>query len=315
MSSTREDIGMIRGPVPAVHTPLDAAGESLRLEVIPVYLDHLRRRGAPAAYVCGSTGESLSLSIAERCRVLEAWIEAAGGDLPIIAHVGSNALPDAVELARHASELGVAAISAMNPTFGRAGSVEDLVDFHARIAEAGGATPYLIYEIPALGGVSFPAGRIVETALKRVPTFAGMKFTSGDLLQLQLVLDVAASEGLSIFFGSDEHLLAGLALGCRAAIGSTYGYAPEPAQSVFAAFARGDLEAAREAQRRVARLVVPLLRHGVLRTGKALLDRVGVPVGPPRSPESRLEPDALLEVLDEIGPLAIEGLRDEDSDR
>ena len=157
---------MIRGPVPAVHTPLDDAGGSPRLDVIPAYLQHLRRAGAPAAYVCGSTGESLSLTVSERCRILEAWVEAAGTDLPIIAHVGSNALPDAIEMARHAGRIGVAAISAMNPTFGRARRVEDLVDFHARIAEAGDQTPYLVYEIAAFGGVSFPAGEVVQEALK-----------------------------------------------------------------------------------------------------------------------------------------------------
>ena len=85
---------MLRGPVPAVHTPLADDGESLKLEVIPDYLDFLQRRGAPAVYVCGSTGESLSLTVSERCRILEAWVDAAGPDLPIIAHVGSNALPE-----------------------------------------------------------------------------------------------------------------------------------------------------------------------------------------------------------------------------
>ena len=299
---------MIRGPVPAVHTPLDDAGESLRLDVVPGYLEHLRRQGAPAAYVCGSTGESLSLTVSERCRILEAWVEAAGPDLPIIAHVGSNALSDAIELARHAAGIGVAGISAMNPTFGRSRRVEDLVDFHARIADAGDATPYLIYEISTFGGVAFPASDVVETALKKVPTFAGMKFTSGDLLQLQLALDISGNEDLAIFFGSDEHLLAGLVLGCRAAIGSTYGYAPGPAKSVFEAFEDGDFESARVAQRIIARLVVPLLRLGVLRSGKALLSRVGVPVGPPRPPDRGLQPAELEELLLEIASLDIDGL-------
>ena len=308
MKCTREEIALLRGPIPAVHTPLDHDGGSLRLEVVPGYLEHLRRTGAPAAYVCGSTGESLSLTVSERCRLLEAWVEAAGADLPIIAHVGSNALPDAIELAGHAAGMGVAAISAMNPTFGRARTVADLVDFHARIADAGDGTPYLVYEISAFGGVSFPAGEVVEASIKTVPAFAGMKFTSGDLLQLQLVLEIAEAEGLAIFFGSDEHLLAGLSLGCRAAIGSTYGYAPAPARAVFEAFERDDFTAARKAQRTIARLVLPLLRFGVLRTGKALLGKVGVPVGPPRSPECALQPRVLEAVLDEIAPLGIQGL-------
>ena len=297
----------IRGPVAAVHTPFDETGR-LAPDVIPAYAAHLRDSGVGAAYVCGSTGESLALSVAERRAILEAWMSVAGEDLHVIAHVGSNALPDSLELARHADALGVDGISAMNPTFGRAADVEALVAHHAQLADAGGGRPYLIYEISAFGGVAFPASEVVAASLGRVPGFAGLKFTSSDLIQLQLSLEMAAEHDLRIFFGSDEQLLAGLVLGCSSAIGSTYGYAPEPAQAVFAAFDQGDLEAARIAQRRIARLVVPLLRHGVLRTGRTLLECVGVPIGPPRSPERRLDSAERALVLAELAPLGIRGL-------
>ena len=298
----------IRGPVAAVHTPFDDKGR-LSTEVIPAYAAHLRGSGIRTVYVCGSTGESLALSVAERRSTLEAWMSTSGEDLRVIAHVGSNAIPDCLELARHADSIGVDGISAMNPTFGRAADVGGLIKHHAQIAEAGGGRPYLIYEISAFGGVAFPASEVVATAIGRVPGFAGLKFTSSDLIQLQLSLELAATHGLQIFFGSDEQLLAGLVLGCTAAIGSTYGYAPEPAHAVFAAFERGDLNAARIAQRRIAKLVVPLLRHGVLRTGRTLLECAGIPIGPPRSPERRLDPTERATVLAELAPLGIRGLK------
>ena len=298
----------IRGPVAAVHTPFDDKGR-LSTEVIPAYAAHLRGSGIRTVYVCGSTGESLALSVAERRSTLEAWMSTSGEDLRVIAHVGSNAIPDCLELARHADSIGVDGISAMNPTFGRAADVGGLIKHHAQIAEAGGGRPYLIYEISAFGGVAFPASEVVATAIGRVPGFAGLKFTSSDLIQLQLSLELATEHNLQIFFGSDEQLLAGLVLGCTAAIGSTYGYAPEPAHAVFAAFERGDLNAARIAQRRIAKLVVPLLRHGVLRTGRTLLECAGIPIGPPRSPERRLDPTERATVLAELSPLGIRGLK------
>jgi N-acetylneuraminate lyase len=307
MSFDATIVTSLRGPIPAAHTPMDALG-AIRPEVIPAYAAHLRRSGATAVYVCGSTGESLALSVEERQRLLEAWMEVAGDDLLVIAHIGANSLPDAVALASHADAVGAPIVSAMNPTFGRSRSVGDLVAWHAGLAEAAGARPYLIYEISAFGGVSFPAAEVVETAIGRVPGFAGLKFTSGDLMQLQLAIELGETHGLSMFFGSDEHLLAGLALGCRSAIGSTYGYAPGPAQAVFAAFERGDLAAARVAQRTIVRLVKPLLRHGVLRTGKALLETVGVPIGPPRAPERGLEADERSQVLTALAGLGIAGL-------
>lgn len=286
---------------------MDALG-AIRPEVIPAYAAHLRRTGATAVYVCGSTGESLALSVDERKRLLEAWMAEAGDDLVVIAHVGANALPDAVELAAHADAVGAPIVSAMNPTFGRSRSVGELVAWHAGLADAAGGRPYLIYEISAFGGVSFPASQVVEAAIGRVPGFAGLKFTSGDLMQLQLAIELGEANGLSMFFGSDEHLLAGLALGCRSAIGSTYGYAPGPAQAVFDAFERGDLDAARVAQRAIVRLVAPLLTHGVLRTGKALLEQVGVPIGPPRGPERGLDAAERSAVLEALAGLDIANL-------
>lgn len=300
-------IDAMRGPIAAVHTPFDASGR-FDPGVIPDYAGHLHSSGISTVYVCGSTGESLALTTAERRSILEAWAETSAGSIRIIAHVGSNALPEAEELARHAHAVGVDAISAMNPTFGRARDVEGLVGHHARIAAAGEDRPYLVYEISAFGGVSFPASEVIECAVSRIPGFAGLKFTSSDPIQLQLAVALAETNGLRIFFGADENLLAGLAAGCVAAIGSTYGYAAEPAHEVFRAFAAGDMLAARIAQRRIARLVAPLLRHGVLRTGRALLETVGVPIGPPRSPETPLEPETLAAVLEEIAPLGVPGL-------
>jgi N-acetylneuraminate lyase len=313
-SNSCSEIHAMRGPIAAVHTPFDASGR-IDPGVVPAYAEHLRSAGIAAVYVCGSTGESLALTTAERRSILEAWTETAAGSIRIIAHVGSNALPEAEELARHAHEVGVDAISAMNPTFGRARNVDDLVRHHARIAAAGEDRPYLVYEISAFGGVSFPAAEVIERAVSMIPGFAGLKFTSSDPLQLQLAVALAETHGLRIFFGADENLLSGLAAGCVSAIGSTYGYAAEPAHAVFRAFAEGDMVAARAAQRRIARLVAPLLRHGVLRTGRALLETVGVPIGPPRSPETALEPEALATVLEEISPLGIPGLTAESDAR
>jgi N-acetylneuraminate lyase len=296
----------LTGPIPAVHTPLDASG-ALRTEVVASHAAHLRRAGVAGVYACGSTGESLALTAGERKGVLEAWIAAfAGvGGGAVIAHVGANALPEARDLARHAAAAGAHAISAMHPTFGRARTLEAIVAHHARIAEMAPSTPYIVYELAGTGAPVFPASALVAEAARTIPTFAGVKYTSGDLLELQLALEIAAAKGHRIFFGTDEHLLAGLALGCTAAIGSTYSYAPSLGRAVFEAFAAGDLARAREEQRRLARLVRPLLRHGVLRTGKFLLETAGVAIGPPRSPETALDEGERAAVLAELAPLGV----------
>lgn len=297
----------INGLVAAVHTPLDERG-AVQTSVVESQAEHLAAQPVVGVYVCGSTGESLSLSVNERRAVLEAWADARRTGQLLIAHVGANALDDCRELARHAAECGVDAVSAMHPTFARPRVVEDLVAFHARIAEAAEDRPYLLYDFAAMGGPGFPSSRVLREARTRIPNLSGVKFTAGDLHELQLTLDLAESHDLQVLFGHDELLLAGLALGCRGAIGSTYNYAAPLYAPLLEAFARGDLSEARALQRRSARLVETLLDFGVLRTGKALVEQLGIRVGPPKPPERRLDATELAEVMTRIAPLEIPGL-------
>ena len=297
----------LTGLVAAVYTPMDEHG-AIQPEVVPAQAKWFAEQEIRGVYVCGSTGESLSLSVSERCRILDAWVGDGHRPELVIAHVGANAITDAVELATHATACKVDAVSAMQPTFARPRRVTDLVDHHARIAEAAGDRPYLLYDFPPAGGVRFPMSEVLAEASRRIPTLAGVKFTTGDLLQLQLTMDIATEHDLQVLFGHDEILLAGLTFGCRCAIGSTYNYAPSLYQSVLEAFDRGDLAAARAAQLRSAQLVEVLLEFGVLRTGKALFNSLGIPVGSPRGPEPALSIEEHDQVLARILHLNIPGL-------
>lgn len=299
----------LKGLVAAVYTPMDEHG-AIRPEVVPAQAKWFAEQKIEGVYICGSTGESLSLSVSERCRILDAWV--ADGSRPelVIAHVGANAITDAVELATHATACNVDAVSAMQPTFARPRRVTDLVDHHARIAEAAGDRPYLLYDFPPAGGVRFPMSEVLAEASRRIPTLAGVKFTTGDLLQLQLTMEIALEHDLQVLFGHDEILLAGLTFGCRCAIGSTYNYAPSIYREVLEAFDRGDIASARAAQLRSAQLVEVLLEFGVLRTGKALFNRLGIPVGPPRGPEPVLTNEEMSRVMERIGRLDLPHLAD-----
>ena len=297
----------VTGLIAAVHTPLDEHG-GFRPSVVQAQSEYLSSQPVVGVYVCGSTGESLSLSVPERKQVLEAWMTNRCEHQMVIAHVGANALEDCIELSAHAMECRVDAVSAMHPTFARPGRIEDLVAFHAKIAAAATDLPYFLYDFAAMGGPEFPSSAVLSEAHHRIPNLAGVKFTAGNLHELQLTLDVAESDGLQVLFGHDELLLAGLALGCRGAIGSTYNYAASLYAPILESFASGDVAQARALQRRSARLVETLLEFGVLRTGKALVEQLGIDVGPPKAPERGLDADELAEVMSRIAPLDIPGL-------
>ena len=272
----------ISGLVAAAYTPFDDAGR-LKLSVVPQQAEYFRDAGVSAVFACGTSGEALSLTMHERQRVAEAWQHASAGTLPVMVHVGHNCQPEAVGLAAHAEEIGAAAVAAMAPSYFRPATVDDLVEFLVPIAEAAPSLRFYYYDIPSLTGVRFPADLFLERAAARIPTLAGIKYTSDDLLSLQFCLRFENGK-YEMLFGNDELLLLGLTLGCQGAVGSTYNYAAPVYQRVIEAWKRHDLATCRREQATAAELVKTILPFGVLRAGKAIMQMQGIDCGSARSP-------------------------------
>ena len=123
------------GLIAAPFTAFDDHGE-LRLSTIEKQAEFLVRHGVKGAFVCGTTGEGLSLSTDERMKVAKRWAEVAGTSLKVIVHVGHNALPDAVVLATHAREIKASAVAAMAPFFFKPTNAEQVVRFMTPVAKA-----------------------------------------------------------------------------------------------------------------------------------------------------------------------------------
>ena len=104
------------GLVAAPYTPMHPDG-TINFDLIGNYSRMLAANGVRGAFVCGTTGESMSLTVEERLRVAERWRATAPGELDVIVHVGHTCLADCVTLAAHAQSIGARAIGAMAPFF------------------------------------------------------------------------------------------------------------------------------------------------------------------------------------------------------
>ncbi len=269
--------------IAATYTPFDAAGR-LMLGVIPGLAAHLAGSGVDGVFIGGTTGESLSLTAAERMALADAWVgPAREHGLKLMVHVGASAIADAVALAAHADSLRVAAISAMAPSYFKPATVADLAASLADIAAAAPATPFYYYDISQLAGVTLRPSTLLERHVDLIPTLAGVKHSSPDIVEFERC--VAAGGGrFRAYWGCDEALTAGLVLGAAGGIGSTYNFAASRAREVIAAFEAGDIPHAREAQLAVVRLVDVLARHGYLRASKAVMAMKGLDSGTVRLP-------------------------------
>lgn len=292
----------LRGLVAATYTPFKT-DRSLDLAALPAIVERLLADGVDGLYVCGSTGEGVSLSTPERKQVTEASIAAAKARVPVVVQVGHNSLAEARDLAAHAQAVGADATSAMPPSYFKPGSVAMLVECCAQIAAAAPKLPFYYYHIPVLTGVALPMPEFLLRAAERIPNLAGLKYTAATIHEYQ---ECVALDGgrFDVLYGFDELLLPALAVGAAGAVGSTFNIAAPLYRHLLHAFSRGDLEAARESQLKAVQMINTIARHPFHPAMKVILSWLGTPCGSCRPPLPELsagDQAALRAALEAIG--------------
>ncbi len=293
----------LTGLIAAPHTPFHDDG-SLNLERIDQQCEHLIRTGVNGAFVCGTTGEGLSLTSGERRSVAEHWVKAAGGHLQVIVHVGHAAAAEAMGLAAHAQSLGVTAVAAVAPFYHRAADEAGLVEFLAQIASASPQTPFYFYDIPSVTHVTVKTCDVMRRAAEMIPTFAGVKYSNTDLVMLQECVQLHDRK-YDVLFGCDEMLLAAWTFGVRGAVGSTYNFLAPLYQEMFALAYAGKFGKARQLQFAAVRIVRVMEKLGGVAAGKAIMKLIGIDCGPVRTPLKTVDVDVLRSELEKGGLLDI----------
>lgn len=292
----------LRGLIAAMFTPFHEDG-SLNLPSVKPVVDRVIAQGASGLYALGSTGEGPLLTGAERKSVAEAVIAAAAGRVPVIIQVGHASIAEARELAAHAQRAGAGAVSATPPNYFKPGSLESLVDCVAEIAAGAPALPFYYYNLPVFSGVQFDMVEFLRLGSARVPTLRGIKFSDPSLHEFQACLRFGGGSH-DIVFGVDEMLLGAVATGAAGAVGSTYNFAAPVYRRVLDAFARGDIDAAREWQFRAAEMIRVILNTAGRGGLKATMALIGADCGPSRAPTVTCSTDTrelLRQRLQELG--------------
>ena len=273
----------LRGLIAAPFTPFDAQSE-VNCPSIDKYAEFLISQGISGVFICGTTGESASLTTDERKRIAERWVAAAAGRLKVIVHVGGNCIPQSRELAAHAQRIGAYATAAMSPFFFKPASARELADFFVPVAAAAPALPFFYYHMPSMTGVSIDVEEFLRLGGETIPNLAGVKYTHNNLMEMQALLNLEGGR-FEVLHGFDEILLAGLALGAKAGVGSTYNYIAPVYLRIMECVEKGDLEEARRLQMISVEVVKIIIRHGGgVRGGKAIMNLLGIECGTCRRP-------------------------------
>jgi N-acetylneuraminate lyase len=279
-------------------TPFTQDGE-VNFDAIGPLARLMLSRGAEAFYLCGGTGEGMSMRTADRMTLVAEWVAALPEGTPAIVHVGSTSLRESRQLAEHAATLKVAGISSLAPPFPNARDLPGLVRHLAAIAAAAPDLPFYYYHNsdgpgPRVRGIDF-----LHQASSAIPSLCGLKFTHEDLMDLSQCLRFQDGR-YSIFYGRDQMLLGAIAVGARCGVGGTYNVLSPLVVHLMDAFDAGRLDEARVWNDLLVDAIDVFRRSGGLSAVKAMMSRFEVDCGPMQLPLPTLTAAEAARVADEL---------------
>ncbi len=256
----------LSGVMPAMITPFDKRG-GLNLDALPAYLKFQQDAGMDGVVVCGTNGEGVSMSVAERKRLLEAVIDLRGS-LIVIAGTGAANLPDAIELTRHAAAAGADAALALPPFFFKNPTAQGVAAFFRPLLDAA-EIPVLLYSIPQQTAVQI-TDEIIGL-LADHPRLAGLKDSKGDWETTSGLISTWPK--LSIFSGGDQIMARSLAAGSAGAISGSANAFPDLVAEVRKSVGTG---ASDTAQARLTAAKDILIQYPLIAAVKSVLAHRGV---------------------------------------
>lgn len=284
---------LFRGVFPALVTPFrdGEVDEDAFIRLVERQIEG----GVHGLVPVGTTGETATLSHDEHRRVVELAVQTAAGRVPVIAGAGSNSTAEAIELVRHAKQIGADAALVVTPYYNRP-SQEGLYAHYAAI-NAAVQLPVLVYNVPSRTSVDISDGTLAR--LSRLPNIVGVKDATGDLVRATQQRITCGADWVMLS-GDDPTALGYMAHGGHGCISVTANVAPKPVSAFYDAALSGDWETARNWQDGLLRLHRALFTDASPAPTKYALSRLGLctedarlPITP-ASEASRREVDAAL---------------------
>lgn len=270
----------LRGILAAVTTPFTEDGSALDEAAVQRQVERLVSAGIHGIVTTGTTGEFTTLSAEEYRRVIELYVTATGGRIPVVAGVGALSTQGAIDLARHAEKVGADAIMLVPPFFDPV-SPSMLKAFLSAVAESI-SVPIVYYNVPGATGVHLTAAELAE--LGDIDGVDYIKNTSDDAVGLAELLAVR-TDRIKAFNGWDTLTFFGIASGAEASVWGTASVVPELAVEFWNALAEDkDLVLARELWKHLWAVSDFLESVNYVAGIKAGLELIGEPGGPVRPP-------------------------------
>ena len=284
-------MAIFKGAGVAIVTPMKADGE-VNYDVLGEMLEAQIQGGTDAIIICGTTGESATLTEEEHSAVIRYAIKKVNKRIPVIAGTGSNCTATAIKLSKEAEKDGADGLLLVTPYYNKA-TQNGLIAHYTAIANAVNI-PIILYNVPSRTGCNLLPETIAKL-VKNVKNIVGVKEASGNISQIAKV-KLLCGDDVDLYSGNDDQVVPILSLGGIGVISVLSNVAPKETHDMVMDYLNGDLEKAREMQLKALPLIDALFSEVNPIPVKKAMSFMGWEAGPLRAPLSEME-DAHAEVL------------------
>ena len=285
-------MAIFKGAGVAIVTPMYEDG-SVNYDKLGELIEFQIANSTDAIIICGTTGESSTMSHGEHLKTIKYAIDKVAKRIPVIAGTGSNCTETAIMMSKEAASYGADALLIVTPYYNKA-TQKGLIAHYTAIANAVPDTPIIMYNVPSRTGCNIQPAT-VAALVKNVKNIVGLKAASGDLSQIAKTVSLAGDD-LELYSGNDDQTLPILSLGGIGVISVLSNVAPNETQDMVMKFLDGDIKGAAKIQIDAIPLINALFCEVNPIPAKAALNMMGMEAGPLRMPLSEME-DSNKEIL------------------
>jgi 4-hydroxy-tetrahydrodipicolinate synthase len=293
----------------ALVTPMNAEGE-VDWDATEKHIDYVISNGADGVVVTGTTGETSTLTDAEKIKLVEVGKSVSAGRAKIITGGGSNETAHAMQLYKNSEKAGADGVMIVTPYYNKPTQAGVLT--HFRLIADATDLPVILYDIPGRAGIPIAYETILRAA--KHPNIVAIKDAKGDFAQASRVMN---ETGLLYFSGDDSNVLPHIAIGATGLIGVSANVAPAAYRAMVDATNNNDFHQALTVHNSLEPLVRAVMNHvpGTVAAKYILhgLGHIGSPrvrlplVGPEEAEAARIEAD--IDIVSNIAGLSFENFR------
>lgn len=286
---------IFKGSGVALVTPFDKYG-NIDYKALKKLIEFQIENETDAIIICGTTGESATLSYDEHLKVIKECINYVKGRIPVIAGTGSNCTKSAIRMAQEAENLGANGLLIVTPYYNGT-TQKGLINHYTAIAGKV-EIPIILYNVPSRTGINIEP-ETVEKIIKNTSNVKAIKEASGNISQIAQIKELLGDE-IDIYSGNDDQIIPILSLGGIGVISVLANIMPKETHEMVMNYLEGNIELSRNEQLKTLKLIRALFKEKNPIPVKKALELMGMINGTLREPLIEMEEEHTKQLIKEM---------------